>query len=86
MSCELFFLVSIETDELTEDMPVLVAESDDPYRHLPLASTFHAVLTLMLLPALATDRSLLDEESIDSSSSTTAGCIVSISDWTGLAD
>ena len=43
-------LSSVDIEEQTEDIPVLVAESREPYRQLPLASTFHPPLLDVELP------------------------------------
>lgn len=63
------FLSSIEMEDDTEDIAVLVAESEDPYRQSPLTSSFHLALTGIELSILRTDCSLPDDESAASSSS-----------------
>ena len=64
---------SAATDELIEDMPVLVADSDEPYRcHLPLASSCQRSRCVEDGPLRSKTSVPLDDR-LESSSSTVGG-------------
>src|SRR6201999_2222984 len=83
------FLSSAAMDEQTDDIAVLVAESEEPYRQVPLISTCHFPCLVVGLVELRSDRPLPGDEWFDSSSTTSVtsfGEMASISELTGRSD
>jgi hypothetical protein len=79
-------LSSAATDEQTEETPVLVADSEEPYRQLPLMSTFHFPAFEPELAELRSNNSVPDEDWLESSSSTRDERREFISELTKSAD
>lgn len=72
-------LSSAATDEQTEVIAVLVAESEEPYRQLLLVSIFQLPFLALELAELRSDNSVPDDDWLESSSSTRDGRIDFIS-------
>jgi hypothetical protein len=63
-------LSSAPTGEQTEETPVLVAESEEPYRQFPFVSIFQLPFLEAELAELRSNNSVPDEDWLESSSST----------------
>ena len=79
-------LSSAPTDEQTEETAVLVAESEEPYRHFPFMSIFQLLFFEAELAELRSNNSVLDEDWLESSSSTRDDRTEFISGLTKSAD